>query len=45
VIPELIDFLRFKGIPTEGRGCEKGSIWQLDREGSAITQATYLGRP
>lgn len=45
VIPELIDFLRLKGVPTEGRGCEKGSIWQLDREGTTIINATYLGRP
>ena len=45
VIPDLIEFLRAKGVPSEGRGCEKGSIWQLDREGSTITQATYLGRP
>jgi 8-oxo-dGTP diphosphatase len=45
VIPELIGLLRSKGIPSEGRGCEKGSIWQLDRDGSTIVQATYLGRP
>ena len=45
VIPDLIGRLRSKGVPSEGRGCEKGSIWQLDREGSSIIQATYLGRP
>ncbi|MEO5838902.1 MAG: phosphoglycerate mutase family protein [Acidimicrobiales bacterium] len=45
VIPDLIDFLRFKGVPSEGRGSEKGSIWRLDRDGSIITKATYLGRP
>ena len=45
VIPELIELLRSKGIPSEGRGCEKGSIGQLDREGLTIIQATYLGRP
>jgi 8-oxo-dGTP diphosphatase len=45
VIPDLIEFLRSKGVPSEGRGCEKGSIWQLDREGTTITNATYLGRP
>jgi len=45
VIPELIDILRVRGIPTEGRGCEKGSIWQLDRAGPTITGARYLGRP
>ena len=45
VIPDLIGLLQSKGVASEGRGCEKGSIWQLDREGSTITQATYLGRP
>ena len=45
VIPELIEVLRSRGVPTEGRGCEKGSIWQLDREGTTITNAVYLGRP
>jgi 8-oxo-dGTP diphosphatase len=45
VIPDLIGLLQSKGVPTEGRDCEKGSIWQLDREGSTITQSTYLGRP
>ena len=45
VIPELIDLLRARGVPSDGRGCEKGSIWQLDREGKIITNAVYLGRP
>jgi len=45
VIPELIDFLRARGVPSEGRGCEKGSVWRLDREGKSITNAVYLGRP
>jgi phosphohistidine phosphatase SixA len=45
VIPDLIALLRARGVPSEGRGCEKGSIWQLDRSGPAITGAVYLGRP
>jgi 8-oxo-dGTP diphosphatase len=45
VIPELIDALRLRGVPSEGRGCEKGSIWRLDRDGKVIVNAIYLGRP
>ena len=45
VIPELIDLLRLRGVPNEGRGCEKGSIWRLDRDGKIVTNAVYLGRP
>jgi 8-oxo-dGTP diphosphatase len=45
VIPEVIDLLRAKGVPSDGRGCEKGSIWRLDRDGKLIVNATYLGRP
>jgi hypothetical protein len=45
VIPELIDTLRFREVPVDGRGCEKGSIWRLDRDGKIITSAVYLGRP
>jgi 8-oxo-dGTP diphosphatase len=45
VIPELIALLRSDGIPTEGRGCEKGSIWRLERDGKTIVSAVYLGRP
>jgi 8-oxo-dGTP diphosphatase len=45
VIPDMIDDLRSRGVPTEGRGCEKGSIWRLDRDGKIITNAVYLGRP
>jgi 8-oxo-dGTP diphosphatase len=45
VIPELIDVLRARGVPSQGRGCEKGSIWRLDRDGKVIVGAVYLGRP
>ena len=45
VIPELIELLRRRGVPSQGRGCEKGSVWQLDRDGPTITKAVYLGRP
>jgi 8-oxo-dGTP diphosphatase len=45
VIPELIGYMRFRGVPCEGRGCEKGSIWRLDRDGKVVTNAVYLGRP
>jgi 8-oxo-dGTP diphosphatase len=45
VIPEVIDLLRHRGVPSEGRGCEKGSIWRLDRDGKIVINAVYLGRP
>ena len=45
VIPELIDLFRHQGVSSDGRGCEKGSIWRLDRDGKIVTQAVYLGRP
>lgn len=45
VIPELIDALRQRGVPVNGRGCEKGSIWRLDVNRGAIVSAEYCGRP
>ena len=45
VIPAVIDLLRDSGVPITGRGCEKGSIWRLDRHNGAVIAATYLGRP
>jgi hypothetical protein len=45
VIPEVIDLLSYRGVAVAGGGCEKGSIWRLDRRHDEIVQATYLGRP
>lgn len=44
LIPEIVGWLADNdGITVRGRGCEKGSIWVLDRNESGWTNATYLG--
>jgi 8-oxo-dGTP diphosphatase len=44
VIPELIDMLAASGTALTGRGCEKGSIWVLDRDGERWTRARYVAK-
>jgi phosphohistidine phosphatase SixA len=44
VIPDLLDSLRDDGTKIVGRGCEKGSIWQLDTRAGRVRTATYVGR-
>ncbi len=44
LIPEIISWLVERdGLSAHGRGCEKGSIWRLRRDGPRWSQATYLG--
>lgn len=44
LIPETIERLSRDGVPILGRGCEKGSVWLLDRDKNGFTQAEYLSR-
>ncbi len=43
VIPSVIDHLAHQGAEVRGRGCEKGSIWRLDRHDGRWAAARYLG--
>ena len=42
VIPETIEMLSRTGTAVTGRGCAKGSIWQLDHDGERWATAQYL---
>ena len=44
IIPAIIERLGDTGVPVQGRGCELGSIWVLDHDGSNWTGAHYVGR-
>ncbi|MDH3680053.1 MAG: histidine phosphatase family protein [Acidimicrobiia bacterium] len=44
IIPEVVEALGDLGASIEGRGCEKGSVWILDRDGERWTAAVYLDR-
>lgn len=44
LIPEVIEILAKQvGIKVIGRGCEKGSVWELERTDGAWQLARYLG--
>lgn len=45
VIPALIEQLGMRDVPVQGRGCELGSIWivERDRERRSWTGARYVG--
>lgn len=47
LIPEIIEMLVDRhGIKVKGRGCEKGSVWELQRKpkgGNKWVSATYAG--
>lgn len=43
VIPDVLRNLEVGGTLLEGRGCAKGSIWQLDNSSERIESGTYLG--
>lgn len=45
IIPALIEQLGMRDVPVQGRGCELGSIWVLerDRERRAWNGARYVG--
>lgn len=44
IIPQVVESLAELGVPTTGRGCEKGSVWVLDHEDGNWTSARYLDR-
>lgn len=44
IIPHVIDRLARVGVPISGRGCELGSIWILDFDGTDYRRARYLSR-
>ncbi len=44
IIPQVVETLAELGVPTTGRGCEKGSVWVLDYEDGNWTNAHYLDR-
>lgn len=43
LIPEMVGWLAGLDMPVRGRGCEKGSVWALERNDRCWTGATYLG--
>ena len=46
LIPEVLNRLLREGMVVQGpRGCEKGSIWELETRGRDITRATYTAVP
>ncbi len=44
LIPEVIERLAQQGVPISGRGCEKGSVWVVHRDGSDFVSAQYLSK-
>jgi len=45
VIPDVLRNLEIGGSRLEGRGCAKGSIWQLDNSTERIESGSYLDAP
>lgn len=43
VIPDVLRNLEIGGSHLDGRGCAKGSIWQLDNTTERIDSGQYLG--
>lgn len=43
VIPDVLRNLEVGGTQLEGRGCSKGSIWELDNSSERIESGAYLG--
>ena len=44
LIPEVIEILfRTHGVKVTGRGCEKGSVWELHRSDGKWVSANYVG--
>lgn len=43
VIPDVLRNLEVGGTLLDGRGCAKGSIWELDNSSERIESGTYLG--
>lgn len=44
LIPETIERLARDGVPIIGRGCEKGSVWVIERSDDGYIKAEYLSR-
>jgi 8-oxo-dGTP diphosphatase len=45
LIPDLLAGLRREGLPIEGEGCAKGSVWQLHTADGRIVSARYHRHP
>jgi len=45
VIPDILRNLEVGGSRLDGRGCAKGSTWQLDNTTERIESGTYLNAP
>lgn len=46
LIPEVLNRLLRDGMAVRGaRGCEKGSVWELETRGRDITLGTYTANP
>jgi len=46
LIPEVLNHLLRDGMAIFGpRGCEKGSVWELETRGRAITRGAYTATP
>lgn len=42
IIPEVLEILERRGVPIDGRGCAKGSVWILSHNGDTWTGARYV---
>lgn len=46
LIPEMLNRLLREGMAVQGpRGCEKGSIWELEADGGRIVLGRYVAKP
>ncbi len=44
IIPELLELLGNQGVPLDGHGCQKGSIWVLRHDGDRFINGRYLSK-
>ncbi len=44
IIPEILERLADDGVPLDGAGCQKGSVWALDYDGSRFVKGLYLSK-
>ena len=44
LIPETVERLARDGFPVVGRGCEKGSVWVIERGDDGYSKAEYMSR-
>lgn len=45
VIPMMLDTLAARGVPLQGVGCAKGSIWRLDLSAGDVVGGSYTAVP